>query len=208
MIDYDHCVLVLDDELSVRTALERLLKAHGIRVRLHAGPDELFEAGLPAVPSCLLLDHSLGGGVTGTDVHEELQRRGWDIPTVFLTAHWSVQSVVSAMRAGADGFLTKPYDPDELLKAVASALEQSAANRQARLKFAELQAKAATLTARELEIVRLVVAGLLNKQIASELDLAVITVKVHRGHAMRKLGAQTAAELAHIAALAGIALPP
>jgi len=204
MTSYDHLVLVLDDELSVRTALERLLKAHGFRVRLHADADDLFAAGLPSVPSCLLLDHHLGGGVTGVDVHAELQRRGWDLATVFLTAHWSVQSVVSAMRAGADGFLTKPYDPDELVHAVSAALDQSAAEFQTRLKAAELRSKAATLSPRERQILGLVVAGLLNKQIADQLGLAVITVKVHRGRAMGKLGARTPAELARFVALAGL----
>ena len=118
----DHAVLVLDDDRFIRVGLERLLAAHGYKVRLHAEPDELFRDGMPQVPACLLLDNQLGEGMTGVEVHEELLRRGWFIPTVFLTAHWNVQLVVNAIRAGADGFLTKPFDPTELVDAVALAL--------------------------------------------------------------------------------------
>ncbi len=204
MNDHDHVVLVLDDEQPVRVGLQRLLSAHGFRVKLHARPEEIYASGMPAVPCCLLLDHQLADGITGLQVHAEIHRRGWSIPTVFLTAHWSVQSVVSAMRAGADDFLTKPYNPDDLLKAVARALAHSAANNRANLASSDLQSRAASLTPREREIVCLIVSGLLNKQIADELKLALVTVKVHRGRAMRKLGARTSAELAHIASLAGI----
>lgn len=200
----EHAVLVLDDDRFIRTGLERLLSAHGYKVRLHAEPEELFRDGLPAVPSCLLLDNQLGDGMTGVQVHEELLRRGWFIPTVFLTAHWNVQLVVNAMRAGADGFLTKPFDPAELVEAVALALQRSRAKQQGEFAAAEARVRVASLTPREREIVRLVVTGLLNKEIADQLDLALITVKVHRGRAMHKLGAGNPAELVHIAELAGL----
>lgn len=200
----DHAVLVLDDDRFIRTGLERLLTAHGYRVRLHAEPEELFRDGLPSVPACLLLDNQLGDGMTGVQVHGELLRRGWFIPTVFLTAHWNVQLVVNAMRAGADGFLTKPFDPAELVDAVALALQRSQAKQQKEFATAEARARVAALTPREREIVRLVVEGLLNKEIADQLDLALITVKVHRGRAMHKLGAGNPAELVHIAELAGL----
>ena len=107
-----HVVLALDDDPAILSSLENLLKAHGHPVRLHADPEALFQAGLPDVPACLLLDQQLADGVIGTAVHAEIQARGWNLPTIFLTAHWNVPLVVGAMRAGADGFLTKPYDPE------------------------------------------------------------------------------------------------
>ena len=204
----DHLVLVLDDDQSILTGLERLLTTHGYRVRLHAESDDFFRAGLPKVPACLLLDNQLGHGMTGVQVHAELHRRGWNLPTVFVTAHWNVQTVVNVMRAGADGFLTKPYNPHDLLDAVEQALHRARSQQRDTLLTANVRARAATLTAREREIVRLIVAGLLNKQIADQLDLALVTVKVHRGRAMRKLGAGNPAELAHAAALAGIIKRP
>jgi FixJ family two-component response regulator len=133
-----------------------------------------------------------------------MQRIGWDIPTVFLTAHWNVQSVVNAMRAGADGFLTKPFDPAQLLDEVSKALERARARQQDGEHATAARAKAALLTEREREVVKLVVRGLLNKEIADQLDLALVTVKVHRGRAMQKLGAGNPAELARIASLAGL----
>lgn len=199
-----HQVVVLDDDPSILRGLERLLVTRGYQVRLHAKPDDFFRAGLPAVPACLLLDNQLGDGMTGLQVHGELLRRGWDIPTVFLTAHWNVQSVVSVMRAGADNFLTKPYDPVELLDAVAVALQRARTRHKEGMIAAELRGRASSLTEREREVVRLVVKGLLNKEIADQLDIALVTVKVHRGRAMQKMGARSPAELARIAALSGI----
>lgn len=197
----EHAVLVLDDDRFIRAGLERLLAAHGYKVRLHAEPDELFRNGMPRVPACLLLDNQLGEGMTGVEVHGELLRRGWFIPTVFLTAHWNVQLVVNAIRAGADGFLTKPFDPTELVDAVALALQRSRSNRQGEFLAADARVRVASLTPRERDIVRLVVEGMLNKEIADHLDLALITVKVHRGRAMRKLAAGNPAEMVHIAEL-------
>jgi FixJ family two-component response regulator len=204
MTECDHQVVVLDDDPSILKGIRRLLNAQGLSVRLHSTPDEFFTAGIPSVPSCLLLDNKLGGGMSGLQVHEEVIRRGWFIPTVFLTAHWNVQSVVKAMRAGADGFLTKPFDPAELIEVVHGALERSRARHQVRDTAVDAKSKAATLTEREREVVRLVVGGLLNKEIAAKLGLALVTVKVHRGRAMRKLGAGNAAELARIASQAGM----
>jgi FixJ family two-component response regulator len=204
MAHADHAVLVLDDDTSILSSLERLLMAHGYSVRLHAEPEQFFRAGEPLVPACLLLDNQLGHGRTGVEVHAEMQRRGWDIPTVFVTAHWDVQTVVQAMRAGADDFIAKPYDPAELMAAVARALQRARNNQRKGLLATEIRAKAACLSPRERDIVRLVVTGLLNKEIADQLKLAVVTVKVHRGRAMRKLGAGNPADLARLAALAGI----
>ena len=203
-MDKNHVILVLDDDLSMRSGLERLLTAHGYHVRLYSEPEDFFASGPPSVPACLLLDNQLGDGMTGLEVHAELLRRGWDMPTVFLTAHWNVQSVVDAMRAGADGFLTKPFDPAELINEVAHALQRARTRHQGSSLVADARARAETLTPREREIVRLVVAGNLNKEIAHQLHLALVTVKVHRARAMRKMGAGNPAELAHIAALAGM----
>lgn len=200
----DHAVLVLDDDHAILGGLERLLSGHGYRVRLFSESEDFFRAGIPSVPACLILDNQLNNGMTGLQVHAELQRRGWEIPTVFLTAHWNVQSVVSAMRAGADGFLTKPFDPTELVEAVAQALERARERHNGNRLAADARSRAASLTIREREIVCLVVSGLLNKEIADQLDLALVTVKVHRGRAMQKLGAGNPAELARIAALAGL----
>jgi FixJ family two-component response regulator len=137
-------------------------------------------------------------------VHAELRQRCWNIPTVFLTAHWDLGLVVSSMKAGADGFLTKPYDPSELIHAVSGAFERSSHSRQAGNHLADLRGRVSSLSSRELEVVRLVASGMLNKEIADVLGLALVTVKVHRGRAMQKLGAGNAAELARWASLAGI----
>ena len=127
---------------------------------------------------------------------------------MFVTAHWNVQSVVDAMRAGADGFLTKPYEPQELVDAVAQALQRASSKRQDEVLITQVRTKAASLTTREREIVQLVIAGLLNKEIADRLNLAVVTGKIHRGRAMRKLGAGNPAELARLAVLAGFIPSP
>jgi FixJ family two-component response regulator len=196
--------MVLDDDAAILGGLNRLLTLHGYQVCLYSAADEFFTAGMPELPACLILDNHLGDGMTGLEIHAEMQRIGWDIPTVFLTAHWNVQSVVNAMRAGADGFLTKPFDPAELLSEVAKALERARARHEDGGLATAARAKAALLTEREREVVSLVVRGLLNKEIADQLNLALVTVKVHRGRAMQKLGAGNPAELARIASLAGL----
>jgi len=200
----DHLVLILDDDPSVLESLTRLLTAHDYKVSPHLEPAGLFLADRPSVPACLILDHHLGNGVTGVQVYEEMGKRGWDIPTVFLTAFWDIQLVVSAMRSGADGFLSKPFEPVELVAAVEQALQSAIERHQDGIDADALRKCAATLTAREREIVSLVVQGLLNKEIADKLELALVTIKVHRGRAMHKLGAGNPAELARIAAMAGI----
>ena len=200
----DHLVLILDDEPSVLESLTRLLTVHDYQVSPYTEPAELFLDGRPSVPSCLILDHHLGNGVTGVQVYEEMGKRGWDIPTVFLTAFWDIKLVVSAMRSGADGFLSKPFEPEELVVAVEQALQSAIDRHQDGMDADALRECAASLTPREREIVSLVVQGLLNKEIADKLELALVTIKVHRGRAMHKLGAGNPAELARIAALAGI----
>lgn len=204
MTEADHMVLILDDDPALVDSVESLLTGQGWRVRAFTETEAFFEAGLPKVPCCLLLDNQLGAGLSGVQVHEEIQRRGWFIPTVFLTGSWNIQMVVKVMRAGADGFLTKPFAVKDLLKEVQQAMHRAGTEFENGAKVASARARAATLTRREHEIVELVTKGLLNKEIAAELNLAEITVKVHRGHAMEKLNARSPAELAHLAALAGI----
>lgn len=199
----DCTVLVLDDDGSILKSLERLLTLQGFKVRTYSTAADFFAGGPPPGLSCLLLDQELGAS-TGNDVCREMKRRGWKIPIVFLTADTDIHSVVQAMRTGADDYLTKPYDPDELLAATMRALEHSSVEAQGDIQLHELCSRAARLTAREKVIVSMVVAGMLNKQIADHLKLALVTVKVHRGRAMRKLGARNAAELARLAAIAGI----
>lgn len=181
-----------------------MLGGRGYHVKTFMAPAEFLDFGCPDVPCCLVLDNQLNDSMTGIDVHSEMMRRGWQIPTVFLTAHWDVKSIVAAMRAGADGFLTKPFDPEELVQAVADALRRAREKNREEEEAAEARQRATLLSAREREVVKLVVTGHLNKEIAAKLGLAIVTVKVHRGRAMRKLQAGNAAELAHIASLAGL----
>lgn len=194
----------MDNDPSVRKGLMRFLSDHDYDVRLFDKPEKFFAYGQPESPSCLLLDNQLGGGETGVEVHAEIVRRGWYIPTVFLTAHWNVKTIVDVLRAGADGFLTKPYDPVELLEAVDQAIIRSRRALLEKTDSIRVRAKFEALTKREIEVVRLVVAGLLNKEIADKLGIALVTVKVHRGRAMKKLGAGNPASLAKLAAEAGI----
>lgn len=196
-------VIVVDDDHAVRASLEDLLKAHGFEVQTHASGEDFFKAGMPAGPACLLLDQHLGP-VKGTDVHAEMSRRGWELPTVFLTADWDTRTIVNAMRGGADNYLTKPFDPEELLTSVRQACERAFASALQQDEAGELRKRAALLTPRERTVVAMVVKGMLNKQIADHLQLALVTVKLHRGRAMQKLGAQNAAELARIALRTGL----
>jgi FixJ family two-component response regulator len=200
----EHQVLVLDDCPAIRAGLERLLVSNGYRVRMHPDPDDFFAAGPPAGPACLLLDNHLEAKLTGLQVHAEIVRMAWNLPTIFLTAHWDVPSVVAAIRAGADDFVPKPYEPAALLRAVADALVRAEIAHRRERPAREARALAAKLTKRELGVVRLVLTGKLNKEIADDLGLAEITVKVHRGRAMAKLGAGNPAELVRIAQAAGI----
>jgi FixJ family two-component response regulator len=142
--------------------------------------------------------------MSGIEVHLDLVRRNWDLPTLFLTAHWNVRSVVQAMRNGADTFITKPFEPSELCAAVESALDHARLLHRENHHLIQARRGASQLTSREREIVRMICAGLLNKEIADRLELALVTVKVHRARAMRKMGAGNGAELARIATLAGI----
>ena len=204
MTSPDHLVIALDNDQSILTSLERLLSAHGHPLRTHDNPTDFFRAGMPGVPACLLLDQQLDDGATGTRVHTEMHRRGWNLPTIFLTAHGSIPMAVESIRAGADGFLSKPYKPDDLLREIDRALDHSRSLAAKHRKHKNLLARAATLTRREREVAGLVVKGHINKEIADLLGLALVTIKVHRGRAMHKLGAGNPAELGQLAIQAGI----
>ena len=197
-------VIVLDDDPFVLETLKSWLSLNGFEVSAYESADKMLASGPPKAPACLVLDNQLGGGWTGLQVHEKIRQLTWKVSTVFLTAHWDPAYIVQAMKAGAEGFLIKPFDPHELLEAVALALEKAEAMESSDQHAADARALAALLTQRELEIVKMVIKGLINKEIANQLDLALVTVKVHRGRAMRKLRAGNPAELVHIAGMAGL----
>jgi len=190
---------VVDDDDSVRQALQRLLVAAGHRVRIYASAGEFLLDPPDDAPGCLLLDLRMPGP-SGLDLQDALERRGVRLPVIFHTAHGDLPTGIRAMKAGAVDFLTKPVERKPLLDAVARALELDAARRASRSADADLQARFARLTPRECEVLELVVAGKLNKQIADALGIAERTVKAQRSQVMAKLGATTAAELGGIAA--------
>ncbi len=190
---------VVDDDDSLRSALQRLLAAAGYRVRAYASAGEFLLDPPADTPGCLLLDLRMPGP-SGLDLQEALARQGIGLPVIFLTGHGDLATGVRAMKAGAVDFLVKPVERGSLLNAVARALERDAAQRAARSADAALRARFAQLTARERQVFELVVAGRLNKQIASALGVAERTVKAQRAQVMAKLGAANAAELGRIAA--------
>jgi FixJ family two-component response regulator len=200
-------VFVVDDDASVRRSTERLVRAQGIDVRSFASAREFLDAAPVERPACLVLDVRMPGG-SGLDLQRELAQRGVEIPIIFLTGHGDIPTTVRAMKAGAAEFLTKPVRPRELLAAIQAALERDRASQRTRLELAELRERYERLTPREREVMRLVVAGLLNKQIAGELGAAERTVKFHRAHIMEKMQADSLAELVRIASRLDVATPP
>ena len=214
-------VLILDVEPSAIQNLLASVMPDGCRVRTHLDLEELLIAGIPSFPSCLLLgeachDGEIGNGKTSNgktgpgalEVLAELQRRNLNLPVVVMAIHWSIPQVVEIMRAGADGFLMKPVNPAELHDAVMLALKRAGEDHRNGLSAADASARVFSLNQRELEVVRLVVRGRLNKEIADQLDLALVTVKVYRSRAMKKLGAGNPAEMVMIANLGGLDFNP
>lgn len=200
----DALVAILDDDESVLKGLRTLFMDEGYEVADFSKPEDLLAFRLPARPCCLILDQELNDPCNGLDVHSRIKDLKWHATTVFLSAHWDVSTVVKAVRNGAEEFITKPFEPARLLEAVAAAVESSRQRLASSDVSETLRARAAHLSTRERQIVRLVASGMLNKEIADQLGLALVTVKVHRGRAMQKLGAGNAAELSLIASQCGI----
>ena len=196
-------VLVVDDDQSMRVALTYLFRSMNLNVEVFASAPELLQAKLPDVPSCLVLDIRLPG-VSGLDFQDNLAKAGIHIPIVFMTGHGDVPMSVRAMKAGAVDFLTKPYRDQDMLDAVTRALERDRKRREGEMAVTKLRNVFETLTRREREVMSLVTSGLMNKQIAGELNLSEITVKIHRGHVMKKMGARSLADLVKMAEALGI----
>jgi FixJ family two-component response regulator len=196
-------VFVVEDDESVRRALTNLFQSVGLEVELFGSAPEMLENKLPDVASCLVLDVRLPG-LSGLDFQTELAKAKIHIPIIFMSGHGDIPMTVRAMKGGAVDFLTKPFRDQEMLDAVLAAIEQDRKRRESDKKMAKFQALLETLTPREREIFSMVSSGLMNKQIAAELGLAEITVKIHRGHIMKKMGAKSLLDLVMKAETLGI----
>lgn len=203
MAEAESTVFVIDDDPSVRRAIRRLIGSVGLQVELFGSAKEFLRSKRLDAPSCLVLDIRLPG-ISGLDFQRELALAKVHIPIIFITAHGDIPMTVRAMKAGAVEFLTKPFRDQDLLDAIHFALERDRARRQQEKEMATLHQRWESLTPRERAVLPLVVSGLLNKQIAGEIGTSETTVKVHRGQLMRKMGADSLAELVRLAEKIGI----
>lgn len=206
MTEGDPVVFVIDDDPAIRQALEGLMRSVGLRVETFGSAQEFLGSRRPDAPGCLVLDMRMPG-LSGLDLQHRLAEGGFPIPIVFITGHGDIPMSVRAMKAGAVEFLTKPFRDQELLDAVGQGIERDRAARRRRAEAGDLRRRFDSLSPREREVMRLVVAGLLNKQIAAELGASEATVKLHRGRVMRKMGAASLADLVRMAEKLGVPTP-
>jgi FixJ family two-component response regulator len=196
-------VLVIDDDPSVRNGLTLLFRSVGFETRAFGSAQEFVQSKLPDVPSCLVLDVRLPGQ-SGLDFQAELVKANIHIPIIFMTGHGDIPMTVRAMKGGAVDFLAKPFRDQDILDAVATAIERDRIRRASEKVLSDLRALFETLSPREREVMALVSSGLMNKQIAAELNLAEITVKIHRGRIMKKMHARSVADLVKMAEALGV----
>lgn len=196
-------VFVIDEDASVREALRRLLRSVGFRVKVLESASEFLQSKLPDVASCLILDAGPPRS-GGHDVQADLAMAGIHIPIIFITGHGDISMSVRAMKAGAIDFLAKPFRDEDILNAVTTAIERDRRGRNHAKTRSDLRALFATLSPREREVMALVVTGRMNKQVAAEIGVAEITVKMHRRHIMKKMAAKSFADLVRMAEALGV----
>jgi FixJ family two-component response regulator len=196
-------VFVVEDDASVCRALSNLFESVGLQVEVFGSASEMLQGKLPDVASCLVLDVRLPG-LSGLEFQTELAKANIHIPIIFMTGHGDIPMSVRAMKGGAIDFLTKPFRDQDMLDAVVKAIEHDRERREADRIVTDVRTLFETLSTREREVMALVSSGLMNKQVAAELGLAEITVKIHRGHVMKKMGARSLADLLRQADLLGI----
>lgn len=207
MNETDPIVFVVDDDLSVRRSTERLIRAAGLEVRTFTSAQEFLKYPCAARPACLVLDVRMPG-LSGMDLQRELARSGIHIPIIFITAHGDIPMSVRAMKAGAAEFLTKPFRSRVLLDAVRAAIDRDQEGRKGRSEIAEWRRRYEYLTAREREVLPLVAAGLMNKEVADKLTTTERTIKFHRANIMQKARAQSLTDLVRMVEKLGITRPP
>jgi FixJ family two-component response regulator len=199
-------VFVIDDDASTRETLSSLIRSVGLQVELFGSAQEFLKSKRPDAPSCLVLDIRLPG-ISGLDFQRKLADSDISIPVIFITGHGDIQMSVRAMKAGAIEFLTKPFRAQDLLDAIHAALEKDRGRRERDAEIGELQTRFASLTPREKKVLPLVVSGLLSKQIAAEIGTSEATIKVHRSQLMRKMGAESVADLVRMAEKMRVSVP-
>ena len=202
----EHVVFIIDDDVAMRETLSSLFRSVGLRVELFGSAREFTQIKMPDTASCLVLDIRLPG-ISGLDFQAELAKADIRIPIIFMTGHGDIPMSVQAMKAGAIDFLTKPFRDQEMLDAVVRALERDQKRVDSQKVVADLRVRFDSLTSREREVITFVIDGLMNKQIAAELGVSEITVKVHRVNMMRKMRARSVIDLLGMADLLGIRRP-